>query len=157
MIDAPIWTIAPFIALVFITSLAGAFFRPGQWYKDLAKPSWTPPDWLFPVAWGLLYVAMAYAAWRVWDLAGLGPAVAVWCVQLVFNAGWSAVFFGLRRPGFALIELSGLWWSVAATLYLFAQIDLIAALLIAPYLAWVSFAGLLNAEIVRLRLRGAPA
>ena len=151
MPDAPIWTFLPFLGLVFLASLTGAIFKPGDWYKQLDKPGWTPPDWLFPVAWALLYVLMAYAAWRVWDLAGLSFALALWGVQLVFNAGWSVVFFGMKRPGAALVELSTLWLLIAVMIYAFAQIDTIAALLLAPYLAWVTFAGVLNAEIVRRR------
>ena len=151
MTDAPLWTILPFLGLVFLASLTGALFRPGAWYKQLEKPQWTPPDWLFPIAWGLLYVLMAYAAWRVWDVAGLGAALVVWGVQLALNAGWSAVFFGMRKPGLALVELLALWLAVALTIYAFAQIDAIAAWLLAPYIVWVSFAAVLNLEIVRLR------
>lgn len=152
MPDAPIWTFLPFLGLVFLASLTGAIFRPGDWYKQLDKPGWTPPDWLFPVAWALLYVLMAYAAWRVWDLAGLSLALGLWVVQLVFNAGWSAVFFGMRRPALALAELAALWLLIAAMIVAFARIDTIAALLLAPYIAWVSFAAVLNADIVRRRL-----
>ena len=152
MPDAPIWTFLPFLGLVFLASLTGALFKPGDWYKQLDKPGWTPPDWLFPVAWALLYVLMAYAAWRVWDIAGLSAALAVWGVQLVFNAGWSVVFFGLKRPAAALVELSTLWLLIAVMIYAFARVDTIAALLLAPYLVWVTLAGALNAEIVRRRL-----
>ncbi|MFP4519875.1 MAG: TspO/MBR family protein [Oceanicaulis sp.] len=155
MVDAPVWTITPFLGLVFLASLTGGVFRPGAWYKSLDKPAWTPPDWLFPVAWGLLYVLMAYAAWRVWDVAGLGLAIGVWGVQLVLNAGWSAVFFGMKSPGLALAELVALWVAVAATIGLFAPIDTLAALLLTPYLVWVSFAAVLNLEIVRRRARAA--
>ena len=151
MIDAPVWTIAPFLGLVFLASLTGAVFKPGQWYKQLDKPAWTPPDWLFPVAWGLLYVLMAYAAWRVWDIAGVGVELALWGVQLVLNAGWSAVFFGLKRPGLAFIELAALWLALAGTISAFAQVDAVAAWLLAPYIMWVSFAAVLNLEIVRRR------
>ncbi|MEQ8433278.1 MAG: TspO/MBR family protein [Oceanicaulis sp.] len=155
MTDAPLWTLLPFVGLVFLASLSGAMFRPGQWYKDLDKPSWTPPDLVFPIAWGLLYVLIAYSAWRVWDVAGIGPALAIWGVQLVLNAGWSAVFFGMQRPGLALAEVSALWISIAATIYAFAQVDTLAAWLLAPYLAWASFAGVLNGDIVRRRARTA--
>lgn len=151
MTDAPLWTILPFIGAVFAASITGGVFRPGEWYKRLEKPSWTPPDWLFPLAWGLLYVLMAYAAWRVWDIAGLGFAIAFWGLQLVLNAGWSAVFFGLKKPGLALVELATLWLALAATIYLFARVDPVSAWLLAPYIVWVSFAAALNAEIVRLR------
>lgn len=155
MTDAPIWTLAPFLGLVFLASITGGVFRPGEWYQQLDKPSWTPPDWLFPVAWGLLYVLMAYAAWRVWDIAGLGLAVYVWGGQLVLNAGWSAVFFGMKSPGLALAELAALWLGVAATIWLFAPVDPLAAWLLAPYIVWVSFAGVLNLEIVRRVWRAA--
>ena len=151
MTDAPLWTIAPFLGLVFLASLTGALFRPGDWYKQLDKPVWTPPDWLFPVAWGLLYVLMAYAAWRVWDIGGFGIAIVLWGVQLVLNAGWSAVFFGLKRPGLAFIELAGLWLALAGTIGAFAEIDTLSAWLLAPYIIWVSFAAVLNLEIVRRR------
>lgn len=151
MTDAPLWTILPFIALVFLTSLSGAVFKPGDWYKSLDKPDWTPPNWLFPVVWGCLYVLIAYAAWRVWDISGFGLALMVWGLQLVLNAGWSAVFFGMRKPGLAMVELTGLWLSVAATIYIFLAIDVIAGALLIPYIIWVSIAAALNFEIVRRR------
>jgi len=151
MTDAPLWTLVPFLGLVFLASITGAVFRPGDWYRRLDKPGWTPPDFLFPLAWGLLYVLMAYAAWRVWAAAGLGLALGLWGLQLVLNAGWSAVFFGLKRPGVAFVELIGLWLAIAATIVAFVNIDGIAAWLMAPYLAWVSFAAALNLEIVRRR------
>jgi benzodiazapine receptor len=151
MIDAPLWTILPFLGVVFLASMTGAIFRPGQWYDDLRKPSWTPPGFVFPLVWGVLYVAMAYAAWRIWDLEGFHPALAVWALQLALNALWSAVFFGMRRPALALAEVACLWLAVAANLYVFAQIDAIAGWLLAPYLVWVTIAATLNLEIVRLR------
>jgi len=151
MTNAPLWTLLPFLGLVFLASITGAVFRPGEWYRRLDKPRWTPPDFLFPVAWGLLYVLMAYAAWRVWSVAGLGAPLAIWLLQLALNAGWSAVFFGLRRPGLAFVELVGLWLAIAATIAAFAPIDALSAWLMAPYLAWVSFAAALNLEIVRRR------
>jgi benzodiazapine receptor len=151
MTDAPLWTIAPFLGLVFLASMTGALFRPGEWYKRLAKPSWTPPNWLFPLAWGALYVVMAYAAWRVWAEAGVGLALGLWGLQLILNAGWSAVFFGLRKPGLAALEVAALWLAVAGTVIAFAGVDVIAAWLLSPYLVWVSFAAVLNLEIVRLR------
>ncbi len=151
MIDAPLWTIAPFVGLVFLAASSGALFPPDDWYWALQKPSWTPPNWVFPVVWTVLYLVIAYAAWRVWALAGLGPAIAAWGVQLLLNAGWSAVFFGLRSPRLALIELVFLWLAVALTIYLFAQVDPIAAALLLPYIAWVTLAGALNVSIVRLQ------
>lgn len=148
--DAPYWTLLPFVVTVFLASLTGAIFRPGTWYKTLSKPGWTPPDVVFPIVWSTLYIAMAIAAWRVWDLAGWHPALAIWALQLVLNALWSAVFFGMRKPGLALAEVVLLWLAVAANLYAFAQIDAIAGWLLAPYLIWVTIAATLNLEIVRL-------
>jgi hypothetical protein len=70
--DAPLWTILPFLGLAFLASITGAVFKPGVWYEKLDKPGWTPPDWLFPVAWLVLYIMMAVAAWLIWDFAGIG-------------------------------------------------------------------------------------
>lgn len=156
MTDAPLWTLGPFIGLVFVAALSGAVFKPDQWYRDLDKPGWTPPDWVFPVVWTVLYVAMAYAAWRVWDIAGLGLAMVAWGVQLALNAGWSAVFFGMRRLDLALLEAFSLWIAVAFTLYAFGLVDVLAAALFVPYLAWVTLATLLNLSILR-RQRARPA
>ena len=90
-----------FIGLCFLTALSGAFFMPGEWYRGLAKPSWNPPDWAFAPAWTVLYIMIAVSGWMVWREAGIAGAalpLAVYVVQLLFNAGWSAVFFGMQRP-----------------------------------------------------------
>lgn len=143
--------LVPFLAAVLAASSTGAVFRPGRWYKTLDKPAWTPPDWLFPFAWGALYVAIAVAAWLIWLDAGMAAAIAlgVWLVQLILNAGWSAVFFGMRRMGLAFIEVSALWLSIAATIALFYPVSKAAAALMLPYLVWVSFAAALNFEVWR--------
>lgn len=153
--DAPFWTALPFLGFVLLAASSGAVFKPGRWYRELDKPSWTPPNWLFPLAWAVLFVMMAYAAWRVWQLDGIGFPLALWGVQLGLNALWSAVFFGLKRLGLALLELIAMWVAIAATLIAFASIDALAAALLSPYLVWVSFAGVLNYAI--LRRQGRPA
>ena len=147
-----ILSLLPFFAVCFCAALSGAFFRPGEWYERLAKPSWRPPNWLFPPAWSVLYVCIAVAGWLVWRQGGAGTAVAlaVYAVQLLLNAGWSAVFFGMRRVDWAFGELLLLWLSIAATIAVFAPISEAAAWLLAPYLAWVTFAGLLNLSIWQL-------
>jgi tryptophan-rich sensory protein len=122
-------------------------FRPGEWYKNLAKPWWTPPDWLFGPVWTLLYLFMGVAAWLVWRRGGFQEArgaLALFLVQLLLNALWSWVFFGLQQPGWAFLELSLLWLAIAATLAAFWRLVPAAGWLLAPYLAWVSFAGVLN-------------
>lgn len=142
-----------FVAVNFLTALSGAFFKPGEWYRGLAKPSWNPPDWAFAPAWAVLYIMIAVSGWMVWREAGFAGAtlpLAVYGVQLLFNAGWSAVFFGLKRPDLAFVEVVGLWLSILATIIVFLPISTTAGLLLLPYLAWVSFAATLNFTIWRL-------
>ena len=123
------------------------------WYTTLAKPAWTPPGWLFGPVWTLLYVLMGIAAWLVWRRAEEGRArcpLLLFALQLLLNAGWSFLFFGLRSPGLALIEILLLWIAIAATLWAFARVRGGAARLLVPYLAWVSFAAALNLAIWRM-------
>ena len=139
-------------AACFCVALSGAVFRPGAWYEGLDKPRWRPPNWLFAPAWTVLYVCIAVSGWLAWRQAGVAgapAASAAYGAQLVLNAGWSAVFFGLHRPGWALAELALLWLSIALTAALFAPISAAAAALLLPYLAWVTFAGALNASLWR--------
>ncbi|MGY6409422.1 MAG: tryptophan-rich sensory protein TspO [Alkalilacustris sp.] len=148
-----------FAVFLFACSAAattGALFEPGAWYRSLAKPRWTPPDWLFPVAWMTLYVCMSLAAMRVALAGDSGLALALWSAQIAFNTLWTPVFFGLKRMGAALGVMVGLWSSVAATMVAFWQIDLVAGLLFVPYLAWVTVAGALNFSVWRLN-RGSAA
>ena len=125
----------------------GTVFKPGAWYDSLAKPSWTPPNWLFPVAWTTLYLSMSLAAMRVAPLPGSGQGLASWALQIAHNTLWTPVFFGLRRmrDGFGVLVL--LWLAVAATAVSFFRLDLIAGLLMLPYVAWVSVAGALNVTV----------
>lgn len=145
-----------FAALCFAAALSGALFKPGAWHAALAKPRWHPPNWLFGPAWGVLYLMIATAGWMVWNAAGFSAALAAWGVQLVLNAGWSWLFFGLRRPDLAFAEVLLLWLSIAACVVLFAPISTTAALLMVPYLAWVAFASALNFSMWRLN-RAQPA
>lgn len=139
-----------FLAACGGAAATGAMFQPGPWYGALQKPSWTPPNWLFPVAWTTLYLLMSLSAMRVAQLPDAGQALAFWAMQIAFNTLWTPVFFGLRRMGTALVVLGMLWLSVAATLVLFWRIDLIAGLLFLPYITWVSIAGALNLRLWQL-------
>ena len=124
-----------------------------SWYPSLAKPAWTPPDWLFGPVWTLLYLMMGLAAWLVWRQAEAGRArrpLLLYALQLLLNTCWSLLFFGLRSPGLALLEILLLWLAIAATLWAFARVRGWAAALLAPYLAWVSFAVALNFAIWRM-------
>ena len=143
-------TLLYFVGACFAVSLSGAVFKPGPWYEQLAKPRWRPPNWLFAPAWAVLYVCIAVSGWLAWRAAGWGPAMAAYGVQLLLNAGWSGVCFGMRRLDLAFGELVLLWLSIALTAALFAPISTAAALLLLPYLAWVSFAGLLNFTLWRM-------
>ncbi len=123
------------------------------WYLTLNKPAWNPPGWIFSPVWTVLYAVMAVAAWRVWLVRaqpGAGLVLRVWFAQLALNALWSLLFFGLRSPGAALVEIV-IFWAVLLWLQLrLPRYDRFAALLWAPYLAWVSFASFLNFTIWRL-------
>ncbi|QIB34088.1 TspO/MBR family protein [Ancylobacter pratisalsi] len=124
------------------------------WYATLAKPSWTPPDAVFPIVWTTLYVLMAVTLWRLWQLHAPSShrrlAVVLWLVQLALNAVWSQVFFGLEAIVWALAVIVMLWIAILATILACARIDRIAAWLMAPYLVWVSYALALNAAIVAM-------
>ena len=145
--------LAGFMLASLAAASSGALFKPDTWYRTLRKPGWTPQPWVFPVVWTPLYVAIAVSGWLAWREAGLFILpMAIYLAQLVLNAGWSAVFFGLRRPDLAFGELVLLWLSIAATLLAFAPISGAAAWLLAPYLLWVTIAGALNLSVWRLNL-----
>ncbi|MEO0912846.1 MAG: TspO/MBR family protein [Pseudomonadota bacterium] len=146
-------TLTGLTGAVIAAATTGAVFPPGPWYDKLEKPAWTPPNWLFPLAWTALYVAIIYAAYRITKTADPAPALAFWACQIAFNALWTPIFFGLRKIGSALPVIAALWASVFITLVLFWQRDIIAGMLFVPYIVWVSYAGALNFDIWR-RNRG---
>jgi benzodiazapine receptor len=128
------------------------------WYSEIAKPWWTPPNSVFGPIWTVLYFLMAVSAsiiWRRegWSRAGL-IALGIFGVQLVLNVAWSGLFFAMHRPGLAFVDIVLLWIAIAATIARFAPISRQAAILLAPYLAWVSYAAALNLEIWRLNSQG---
>ena len=124
-----------------------------SWFNELTKPTWNPPSWIFAPVWTALYVFMGIAAYRVWTHGGFQLqrfALSLFMVQLGLNLTWSYIFFGRKRLDEALQEILFLWVAIAATLVLFVRVDLIAGLLLVPYLLWVSFAALLNSAIYQL-------
>ena len=141
---------AIFLAACFAAGSTGGLFAPGDWYARLNKPRWTPPNWLFPVAWTTLYICMAAAGARAAMSEGNSLAMALWALQIALNGLWTPVFFGLRRMRLGLIVLGALWLSVAAALVALWQVDLWAGLLFVPYLTWVSVAAALNLAVIRL-------
>ena len=124
-----------------------------RWYPGLLKPGGTPPPWVFGPVWSILYLLMAAAAWLVWRQRihqDVWPAVALFTAQLILNGLWSFIFFGLRRPGAALVEIIILLITIAVTTMRFAQFSSLAFWLMAPYAAWVLYASYLNFGIWRL-------
>lgn len=139
-----------FLAACVGAGITGGLFPPGPWYRALNKPSWTPPDWVFPVTWTVLYICMAVAGARAAMADNNGIAMALWAVQIAFNGLWTPVFFGLRniRMGMALIGV--LWLIVFSAMLALWQVDTIAGMLFVPYLVWVSIAAALNAAVWNL-------
>jgi len=150
-----VWLV--FFGLVFMAAMSGAIFKPGDWYDALAKPSWNPPDWAFPVVWSILYILIAIAGVLVWRAEGFGVAMAFWGAQLVLNALWSALFFGMKRMDLALYEVSALWVSIAGFIVTAWPVSQVAALLFVPYLIWVTIAAVLNRTVLRLNPGAVPA
>jgi len=141
------------LAISFAAGLIGSRFMPGEWYASLAKPSWNPPNYLFGPVWTVLYVLMGVAAWLVWRRAGFGgagAALGLFIVQLGLNALWSYLFFGQQRLDLAFFDVITLDVTILAVMILFWRLDRGAGALMLPYLAWVSFASLLNFVLWRL-------
>ena len=143
-----------YLAACGAAATTGALFLPDQWYRDLNKPRWTPPDWVFPVAWSILYLCIAAAAARAAPVEGSAYAMATFALQIALNTLWTPIFFGLRKMGGGMLVIAGLWTAVAVTMVLFFQLDTIAGLLFVPYLAWVTIAAALNFSVWR---RNTPA
>lgn len=136
-------------------SLAGFLTARGvrEWYPHLRKPPGTPPNWVFGPVWTTLYVLMAIAAWLVWrDYGWRGgrPALFLFFAQLGLNMAWSGIFFGARLPGVAFAEIFLLWLAILFNILVFHWLTPLAALLLLPYLLWVTYAGYLNFGIWRL-------
>lgn len=146
-----------FLAACFAAGTTGAIFPPGEWYRKLDKPPWTPPDWLFPVAWTTLYICMAAAGARAAVSPDNGIAMALWSLQIALNTLWTPVFFGLQKIRAGLFVLGMLWLAVAACMVALWQVDTVAGLLFLPYLAWVSVAFALNASVWRRNPQDAKA
>jgi len=122
----------------------------GTWYAELRKPSFNPPNWIFAPVWSTLYFLMALSAWLVWrraDWDGAKLALTLFFAQLALNVTWSGLFFGLRRPGTALVEIVLLLGTIVATALAFRSVSGVAFWLMLPYTVWVAFAALLNFKI----------
>ncbi len=137
-----------------VLGVSGALTNVGMWYRRLRKPTWNPPNWAFGPAWTIILGLAAWAGALAWIHAP--DTAAHWRIGVLFGANivlqmaWSPLFFNLKRPDWALIEVPFLWLSILALIIALAPISTLAAALLAPYLVWVSFAAFLNLTIVRM-------
>lgn len=145
------------LVVVLCIGIIGSFFVSSSaldWFRTLQKPVFTPPAWLFGPVWTVLYILMAISAFLVWrkglDTAAGKTAAAAFILQLVFNGLWTPIFFGLRLPLIALGDIVILWLAVFATITSFWKVSKLAAVLLIPYMIWLSFAAVLNAFIYLL-------
>lgn len=156
----PNWAaLAGFIAAALAAGGIGLLVSPARsaaiaaWYASLSKPPWSPPNAWFGPVWTALYVLMGTAAWLVSRERyhrQRAAALGAYALQLALNAAWVPLFFGARNPGFGLFDIVALWLGIVWTLREFLAVRRTAALLLVPYLAWVSFATALNFSIWRL-------
>ena len=146
--------LAGFILVCLVTGGLGGWVTAQSvtdWYPTLVKPSWNPPNWIFGPVWTALYLMMAVAAWLVWRSDGnIRGAMILFFSQLALNFAWSFLFFGARSPWLGLMDIAMLWLALVITVIVFFQKSAAAGLLMLPYLAWVSFAAILNLAIWRL-------
>lgn len=150
--DRPRGTLLVTILFVEIVGASGAVFTSqglDSWYDTLTRPELAPPNWVFSPVWITLFALMGIALWLVWRRAIDEPrkariAVGCFVVHFALNIGWSAVFFGMREIGWALTVIGLLWGAILVVIWAFARVDRRAALLLVPYLLWVSFAAYLN-------------
>jgi translocator protein len=149
-------SLAASLALCLAAGGLGSFATAAKiptWYATLAKPSFNPPNWIFAPVWTMLYVLMAVAVWMVWtrrEQVDVQTALVLFGAQLALNTLWSFLFFGMQNPGAAMVEIVVLWVAIAATMIAFRPVSVTAVWLLAPNLAWVSFASCLNFAIWRL-------
>ena len=145
------------LSIVALGASTGIFFAPGPWYEAVQKPAFNPPNWIFGPVWTALYVSMGVALWLVRREQNATPVLRSratrWFVaQFLLNLLWTPLFFGLRSPFLAVVDIALLWLALVATILAFRRVRPLAAWLLLPYLAWVSFAAILNGSIWRLNL-----
>nr|WP_314526348.1 TspO/MBR family protein [uncultured Pseudomonas sp.] len=127
----------------------GILFKPGQWYEELKKPSFTPPKWLFPVAWTIIYLLLAWAGYRLSLMPGSQVVLALWAAQIALNTLWTPVVFGAHHTFAGMVIITLLWLVVATMVVLALRLDIVTGLILFPYLIWLCVAGALNFSIWR--------
>jgi len=147
-------------AALLVATLGGLSTDIGPWYQSLKQPPWKPSDMWFGPVWTTIFALTAIAGYLAWTRAstpgGRDSVLAATAFNGALNVGWSLLFFRLRRPDWALYEVAALWLSIVVMMLVFGRHSRLAALLLVPYLAWVSFAAVLNATVVRLNGPFAP-
>lgn len=133
-----------FILIVAGVSFSGAQFRPGDWYAGLIKPGWTPPNWVFPVAWSVLYLMIAIAGWLIFA-ASRRTVKILWVIQLALNGLWSWVFFGMHLIGLGMVDILAM--CVCTMMLLACKPSRAVVWLMTPYLFWIGYASSLNVAI----------
>lgn len=150
------WTpIAVAAGIALVVAVAGGVLTTiGPWYQSLRRPDWKPPDWAFGPIWTTIFTLAAISAVLAWN-ADASPErrsalLVAYAVNAVLNIAWSAIFFRIRRPDWALAEVVLLWLSILALILVTLRVSTLGAVLLLPYLAWVGIAAVLNRAIVRL-------
>ncbi|HEU4574107.1 MAG TPA: TspO/MBR family protein [Chitinophagaceae bacterium] len=145
------------IAIPLLIGITGGLFTSAEipgWYQTIRKPSWNPPSWLFGPVWTILYILMGIALFLIWksaaDSSVKNTAMYLFAAQMIFNFFWSFIFFRQHQIGWAFAEIVALWLLILLTIFAFGKISSAAAWLLVPYIAWVSFAAILNFTIWRL-------
>ncbi len=145
--------LAGWLLLCFSAAGLGGFFMPGEWYSQLEKPAWNPPNWIFGPVWTALYAMMGVAAWLVWRRGGFAAqrkTLGWFLIQLGLNALWTPLFFGLKNSALAFAEIVLLWFAILGTARVFWKTHRAAGAMLIPYLAWVTFATVLNFTLWQL-------
>lgn len=138
-----------FLLACCAAAATGVIFKPGSWYATLQKPSFTPPNWMFPVAWTTIYLLLAWVGYRLTMLPDSQTVLALWAAQIALNTLWTPVFFGAHRLFAGMVIIAILWVVVAVMVWLAIRLDVITGLLLFPYLAWLTVAAALNFSILR--------
>lgn len=143
------------VTVICVLVVGGRTTTVGAWYKDLRKPSWNPPNWIFGPAWTVILALAAWSGVQSWNNAADDGSehvliVALFAVNIALHMLWSPLFFALKRPDWSLIEVPFLWLSIVALMFGVGRFSTLSVWLLLPYLLWVMFAAFLNLKIVQL-------
>ncbi len=145
-----------FILICQSVGIIGATFTMSSldnWYRTIQKPSWNPPDWIFGPVWTTLYAIMGFSMWTIWKNRAtqkISWCIIIFIIQLLLNGIWTPLFFGLKNPALALIDIMFLFSAIIATIIIFYKVNRLASLILIPYLLWVGFATILNYHLWKL-------